>query len=233
MYAFLWLCRLTIWAIKRMWPVLAALLKPMPKDKRTRKYKRAKRLKKAGGFSLIIIGLTLGLTSMLITWHAQQSAAAPIKTKQALKNNAVVKNQTPLISGTPVHIAIPSVAIDLTVIPGYYYPESNSWTLSLDDAQYGAMTAQANNKEGDTFIYAHYRLNVFYTLPKIQPGAQAIVTTDNGHVFTYTFVSSTVTSPSDTSLFSYKGKPILVLQTCTGLWYQDRQLFTFNLTSVK
>lgn len=150
----------------------------------------------------------------------------------ALTNNTPVHSSTPLIKGTPTHISIPSVGIDLEVIPGYYNSSDQSWTLSLDKAQWGTMTAQANNKEGDTYIYGHYRLHVFYTLPHVQPGDEAVVMTDNGHKFTYQFVSSVTTTPTDTSLFSYKGKPILVLQTCTGLWYQYRQLFTFHLVEV-
>lgn len=169
---------------------------------------------------------------MFNTWNSQRTTA-PGSTVQALKSNQpVIDKGTPLVSGTPTHLTIPGVGIDLKVIPGYYYASNKSWTLSLNNAQYGTMTAPSNNKEGDTFIYAHYRKGVFLTLPKIQPGATAEVTTDNGHVFTYTFSSSLVTSPEDTSLFSYKGKPILVLQTCTGVWYQNRQLFTFNLTKV-
>jgi LPXTG-site transpeptidase (sortase) family protein len=115
------------------------------------------------------------------------------------------------------------------VIPGYYYPANKSWSLSLNDAQWGAMTAPANNKQGMTFIYAHYRKGVFLTLPKVKPGQQAIITTDNGHVFTYTFRQSVVTNPADTSLFKYQGQPILILQTCTGAWFQNRQLFMFDL----
>lgn len=183
------------------------------------------------------VGLIAMLTGLIVAgwlvfslWWAQRSAAAPVQ--HALTNNQPVHNENPLIEGTPLRIAIPSVDIDLKVIPGYYYPESRSWTLSLNDAQWGTMTAKPNNKEGDTFIYAHYRWHVFYNLPKIKPGAKAVIKTDNKHTFTYKFTKSTITTPDDTSLFSYKGKPILVLQTCTGLWYQNRQLFVFDLTRV-
>lgn len=180
--------------------------------------------------ALLMLGIVIGGFVTFDTWRAQHSAAAAVK--NVLTNNQPVKDSNPVIIGTPTHISIPSVSIDLKVIPGYYYPDTKSWTLSLDSAQYAAMTARPNNKEGDTFIYAHYRWHVFYNLPKIQPGAQATITTDNGHTFTYTFINYSITSPEDTSLFTYKGKPILILQTCTGLWYQNRQLFTFQLVDV-
>ena len=182
------------------------------------------------GLGALLVGCVLIAASFYGTWRSEHSASKPVRV--AFSSNKAADNGHPTVSGTPVHISIPSVNIDLQVIPGYYYPQSNSWTLSLNDAQYATMTAPANDKGGLTFIYAHYRLHVFYTLPKVQQGAIATVTTANGHVFTYTFRDSVITNPQDTSLFTYQGKPILVLQTCTGLWYQNRQLFTFNLTKV-
>lgn len=181
------------------------------------------------GTLLIVAGLLLGGFTLINTWLSQRSAEAT--SPQALKSNSQT-NDVPRISGKPVRIQLPSVGIDLKVIPGYYYRASNSWTLSLNDAQWGVMTEQPNNQGGNTFIYAHYRWKVFYNLPKIRHGAQAIVTTDNGHKFTYTFTTSTITSPNDTSLFAYKGKPILTLQTCTGVHFQNRQLFVFDLKRV-
>jgi len=178
------------------------------------------------GSALIAIGIAIGAYSLIATWLAQRSYA---NSGPALVSSSIPRDTNPLMEGTPTHITIPSVNIDLEIIPGYYTPSNKSWTLTRDKAQWGTMTAKANNKEGSTFIYAHNRVGVFHTLPKIQLGAEVIINTDNNHLFTYKFVNSTVTSPSDTSLFSYEGKPVLVLQTCTGLWYQDRQLFMFDL----
>ena len=183
------------------------------------------------GLIVGILGIAIGGTTLYGIWQAERSIAKPVK-RAFTDSSITADNGQPLIYGTPSRISIPSVGINLQVIPGYFNSSNNSWTLSLTDAQYATNTRPNNNKQGLTFIYAHYRLGVFYTLPKIQPGAQAIVTTANGHTFTYTFRDSVVTSPQDTSLFTYKGKPILVLQTCTGLWYQYRQLFSFDLTKV-
>lgn len=196
------------------------------------KYLKSKRLSLAGGTFFIALGLIIGGLVWLNVSRGQHSLSKPQPLSQVLNNNKPKDDGQPLIGGTPVHISIPSVAIDLKIIPGYYYPATKSWTLSLNDAQYATMTAEANNKQGGTFIYAHYRKGVFYTLHKVLPGAEAVITTDTGHSFTYTFSSSTITTPENTSLFNYKGKPILILQTCTGQWYQNRQLFVFNLTKV-
>ena len=95
------------------------------------------------------------------------------------------------------------------------------------------MTRKPNDKSGMTFIYAHYRKGVFYKLPKIKEGETAKVVTENGYTFTYRFRASSVVPPQDTSIFDYKGKPILILQTCTGVKFENRQLFVFDLIKVE
>lgn len=149
-------------------------------------------------------------------------------TAQALPSRPVKKTTKPLITGNPVGINIPSVGINIPVINGYYYPNTKTWTLSLDKAQFATPTAKPNNLTGNTFIYGHYRVGVFYTLPRIQPGAEAQITTDNGYVFTYRFYRTYATQPTDNSVLTYQGPPMLTLQTCSGTWYQNRQMYLFS-----
>jgi LPXTG-site transpeptidase (sortase) family protein len=184
------------------------------------------------GLGLVIIGLLIGGFSLFSVWLDQRSAVKPQPLSKVLSNKKAADNAQSVISGTPVHISLPSVNIDLNVIPGYYYPSTQTWTLTSTNAQYAVMTARANNKAGDTFIYGHALMNVFGRLPGVKPGDKVLITTDNGHTFTYTFQTSSITTPDDTSLFDYKGKPVLILQTCTGAHFQNRQLFVFNLSGV-
>ena len=133
------------------------------------------------------------------------------------------------IEGQPNHITIPSLHMSLPVINGYYSTYTKEWTLTLSEVQYATITPPPNNASGNTFLYGHYRPEVFYYLHNIAIGADAIVTTTNGHTFTYQLTKVTVVNPNDDSLFTYKGPPILTLQTCTGAFFQYRQLFTFKL----
>ncbi|MBX4197360.1 sortase [Candidatus Saccharibacteria bacterium] len=206
------------------------------KSKKSKKQPKQNRWQLSAGLAFILIGLIVGGISLFNVWQGQRSTTKPQPLSKVLSHEKSQKaspsNDQSLISGTPVRIRVPSVNIDLNVIPGYYYPATKSWTLSLNNAQYAVMTAKANNQQGDTFIYAHARYGVFHDLPKILPGAETIITTDNGHTFTYKFQSSSITTPDDTTLFDYKGKPVLILQTCTGTYFQNRQLFVFNLAKV-
>ena len=189
------------------------------------------RLWLAGGICLIVIGLVLGWSPLKQYWQGTHNVttsspfthvadAAPANTKHAA-----------VIEGTATRIQIPSLHLDLPVIDGYYNKQAKTWTLTEDKVQYATTTPENNNQEGNTFLYGHYRRGVFETLHTIQPGAQVIITTDNNHTFTYRYRSAYVTNPNDDSLFKYQGPPIMTIQTCSGAWYQNRQLFVFDLVS--
>lgn len=136
------------------------------------------------------------------------------------------------ISGEPSELIIPSMGKSWPIINGYYNTSTKQWTLTLSEVQYATITPPPNNASGNTFLYGHYRPEVFDLLHEIKIGAEAIVTTTNGYTFTYQLTKIEVVSPSDDSLFQYQGPPILTIQTCTGLFFQNRQLFIFKLTGV-
>ncbi|HLZ15246.1 MAG TPA: sortase [Candidatus Saccharimonadales bacterium] len=178
------------------------------------------------GLCSLLAGIVLFLS--IVRERAVNIVSAPSQPTTAMR--AAQPKAPNYISGEPNHLSIPSLGINLDVIPGYYNATSQKWTLTLDKVQFAAMTTPPNNQSGVTFMYGHARTNVFGSLPKIQPGAQAIVTTANGHTFYYTLDHNEVVAPTDSnSVFSYSGKPILTLQTCVGLFFQKRDLITFRL----
>jgi sortase (surface protein transpeptidase) len=139
--------------------------------------------------------------------------------------------QTPVVSGEPIGIDIPSLKINLVVVPGYYNAKTGAWNLSDTEAQFATPSILPNNVTGNTIIYGHYRLQVFALLHLIKPGATATVTTSNGYSFTYTYTGTYAVSPTNTSVYDYKGAPILTVQTCSGAYFQNRQMYQFNLLS--
>ncbi|HSX29511.1 MAG TPA: sortase [Candidatus Saccharimonadales bacterium] len=179
------------------------------------------------GLCLIIGGALAGITPFTQYWRSKH--VPHVTTSPFLGTAAAAPAPQKLITGKPVRIIIPSLNIDLPVIDGYYNAQRQQWTLTSDKAQYATMTSPANNAGGNTFIYGHNRKGVFNTLNQIKVGDTVTLTTDNGHTFTYSFRGALETIPTDDSLFHYQGKPILTVQTCSGVWYQNRQLFTFDL----
>jgi LPXTG-site transpeptidase (sortase) family protein len=189
--------------------------------------KSVRRLHYIGG-TLMIAGL-VGLVPMGYFWvHSRQAiAAAPTISAPVIQ----LPTTPDVVSGHPVHLSIPSVGVDLTIIDGTYNAQNGTWTLTTDKAQYAVPTVEPNNYAGNTLIYGHYRKNVFASLHTIQPGAQAVITTDNGYTFTYAYDKSDVVDPTNTDIFAYQGTPRLTVQTCTGAFFQNRQFFYFNYTS--
>jgi sortase (surface protein transpeptidase) len=181
----------------------------------------------------IISGLVLllsgtGLLIGIIRYQDVNSA----NIVQPPNHTVVVKPTSTEIQGEPTEIIIPSLNIDLSIIPGYYNKNSKTWTLSLDKVQYATITPEPNNVEGSTFLYGHYRPAVFAYLHTIHANAQAIVKTANNHTFYYQLANVRTTNPGDDSVFNYRGQPILSVQTCTGLFFQNRQFYTFDLERV-
>lgn len=182
------------------------------------------------GGGLLLVGIVLLVVAAQIRQSNAQVQAQP----QLTPENSVQKtvDDPAVIQGKPVAISISSVGIQNSVIDGVFDARSHQWTLTLDKVQHAVMTYQPNNQRGLTFMYGHNRPGVFARLPAIKPGAVAEVKTDNNHTFYYRFKESRTTTPEDVSVFTYDGPPVLVLQTCTGMFFQNRQLFTFELIGV-
>lgn len=188
------------------------------------------------GFLCIIGGFLASYGPLQDYWQGKQVATAlEVPFSEAVKSSVSTSTPAPAIeaTGKPSRLQIPSLSIDLVVEDGHYNEKAKTWTLSKDKAHYAVGTPLLNNKEGNTFIYGHNRKEVFQKLSRIKKGAEVIVTADTGKQFVYQYISAYETHPNDDTLFSYEGAPILTLQTCSGMWYQNRQLFTFNFIETR
>lgn len=191
------------------------------------------------GASLLIAGGLL-LATIMRNQAVNIVAVPPVPVTQrmtlpvtASSTSTMSQTHQSYVSGMPTSLNIPSLNMYLSVVPGYYDQASQVWTLTTTKVQFATISSVPNNRSGNTFIYGHARTNLFATLPKIQAGAEAIVSTSNGHHFFYALDSTKVIDPSDyNAVFGYQGKPVLMLQTCVGLLYQSREILTFNLEKV-
>lgn len=180
------------------------------------------------GGALITLALIIGGHSF--SWPLSLPAS-PVTV--AIKNNSTPNvTEVPTIAGKPVRIIVPARNIALPVIDGYYNQKTGDWTLTNDKAQFATVTSLANNKAGSTLIYGHDTSRVFKRLEQLQPGDEAQVVTDDGHVFVYRYRSGVDVKPTDTSILHYSGPAVLTLQTCSGSWSQNRKLMTFDFVEV-
>jgi LPXTG-site transpeptidase (sortase) family protein len=159
--------------------------------------------------------------------HTQQvEAAARSAQVQLAKKQAPSK-----IFGKPIRIILPELSIDLPVVTGYYISADKGWYVSPVAANYAVNTYPSNNSNGTTLIYGHALVYVFGRTANIKPDYTALVYTDNGHIFKYTYKSEISVDPTDTEIFSDLAtqKPVLKLMTCGGSWSQNRRIMTFSL----
>lgn len=133
------------------------------------------------------------------------------------------------VKGTPYRITIPRLQIDLSVKNGDYFKES--WMTSKDEALFATKSSLPNNLEGNTIIYGHNTNEVFYSTNRLIPGDRILLYTDNG-IFEYEFTKWELVKPTDTTVFEYKGAPMLTLITCFGLTNSERRLMYFEYYGV-
>lgn len=138
-----------------------------------------------------------------------------------------------IAQGEPKEIEIPSVGLHKTVQPGEYDRKHKTWTLSDDGVHYANESPMPNELFGATLLYAHNNKYAFGKLTHLPDDAKVFVRTSNGYEFVYSFVHQQSHTPNDVGIFSYRGDPLLVLQTCGGSWNEVRDLYTFQLDSVR
>lgn len=182
------------------------------------------------GIVLTLVGL-IGLSPIAYYRWLQPSLQIAKPTTVAPVNQTIAQAppEKDIVSGHPNHLDIPSLNMSLAVSDGTFNAKTGQWTLSLDHAHYATISALPNSELGNTFIYGHYRPEVFARLHRIAIGSEATLTTDNGYKFIYKLQNVRETNPKDASIFAYQGAPQMTIQTCSGAWFQNRQFFTFSL----
>src|SRR3989344_3861190 len=78
------------------------------------------------GAVFVLFGIFLIGFQLFNIWRAQQTTAAPQPISNLFDNSGSDDNHA-YLSDNPIRVIVPSVSIDLKVIPGYYDEKSNSW----------------------------------------------------------------------------------------------------------
>jgi len=157
---------------------------------------------------------------------------AATQTPKAAATTTSTPSTETTIYGQPVRLSIPRLGINLHIINGTYDTATKGWTLTSTNAQFATITSLPNNVTGDTLIYGHETAAVFEKTNDLVKGDILLIYTSNNHIFDYTYTSSKITSPTDTSVFSYQGGPRVTLLTCNGWFSQNRRLMYFTFNSV-
>lgn len=183
----------------------------------------------AASIFIVVPALVIGTGIFFKRILAADATLAPVAVPQTVTQVSSIDS----LSGVPVHIEIPAVGIANDLETGLYNSRNHTWNLSFVNAHYAGISAPANMRGGNTFIYGHNTTRIFKNLPKVQKGQQAIVKTTNGLTFYYQFESVSEIQPDNVEALNYTGKPILTVQTCSGNWDEKRQVFRFSLLRVE
>jgi LPXTG-site transpeptidase (sortase) family protein len=167
-----------------------------------------------------------------VMFYTVNITPTPVSANINISSTPAKPTAIPATQGTPIHVTVPSVGINLPVKVGSYNPDNATWDVDMDNAYYADISMPVNNSNGTTLIYGHAQSQIFETLPDIPPNAEATVLTDTGYAFNYRYTTSRLVSPTDVSVFTASGPPKLVLQTCIGVYSELRGLYSFKLVSI-
>jgi LPXTG-site transpeptidase (sortase) family protein len=179
------------------------------------------------------VGLCLILAGVGVQIQLSRIAANAVGSNMAITPYEAPTPEVELFSALPTHLTIPSVGIDVDVVTGHYNEADFSWTLSNDAAVFADLSAPLNNHSGNTYIYGHNKANVFNSLLDVSNGALAHVLGDDGKTYNYQLIKTTVVDPLDLTVLEQTSEPTLTLQTCSGVWYQHRSIFSFRFLGAK
>ena len=130
-------------------------------------------------------------------------------------------NTNDLVLGTPSHLSLERIGIDLAVKPGLYNTQAHTWTLNNQDAfsMKGSQTP---------LIYGHDRASVFKNLSTIAYGDKLKIVDDTGKQYLFSYQRNFNVAPSDSKFLSVPYKNTLLLLTCSGPKFESRNVLVFK-----
>jgi LPXTG-site transpeptidase (sortase) family protein len=168
-----------------------------------------------------LIGLVLLSLALLILVFPELMPKKAIDNKNPIQINSALY----LSKGTvndPVRILIPKSNIDLKVVDA---PIVNGyWELSDNTASYGLGSGHLGAK-GNTVIFAHARVGLFYNLKDVQTGDIIYVFTKDKW-YQYKISKIDAVYPNQTEVIKPTKNEVLTLYTCTGFSDEKRLIVT-------
>lgn len=133
------------------------------------------------------------------------------------------------IVGIPYWLSIPKLKINSEIILGQYDFNIKKWNVSMHYPQYAIYSTIPNVHSGTTVLYAHNSTKLFGKLNTLKSNDTVSVFTRDGKQYIYKYAYEKIVVPTDVSVFYKKGKPQLVLLTCSGFNNNKRNLQYFSL----
>ncbi|HXH27044.1 MAG TPA: sortase [Candidatus Acidoferrum sp.] len=134
---------------------------------------------------------------------------------------------------TPVWLALPRLGMRVNLLPGAYYPASQTWRLDPTHAFYMPVASVAGGLPSTPLFYGHEIPAVFAPLNNVAPGEPLQIGTSDGRTLSFRFASAHVITPTDDSVLTAKLPNAIQLMTCNGDFSQNRRVLQFNFIGVQ
>lgn len=151
-----------------------------------------------------------------------------------------VQNRINEVTGKPRTVSIERLNINLPVQLGVYDTNTKSWTLdsthlfvsTFNDAK-PKISTDSHKQPLKIVFYGHNTNQILLNTSHLVKGDILKVTTTDGNVLSYYYVSDEYVSPrSSDILHASRGKTPLVLITCDGLFSTSRRIMYFASTDL-
>lgn len=183
---------------------------------------------------VVSLYVVLGIAIFSLQPNKPVEAVEITKPSNVSSVQKVAQPEKVIITGAPIRIEIPSLAIDLPIENGVYDSSTNIWQVKTGFVHFANMTSLPSTEPGNTFLYGHNNKKTLYATKKISTGAELRVYTSNGHQFSYQYTGEETVEPNNISIFATQHSvPTLTLMTCSGTWSQQRRLMNFALVEVQ
>lgn len=119
----------------------------------------------------------------------------------------------------PEHLIIPSVHIDLQIVPAEI--KNNRWDTTDQGASY-LLSSPIPGSVGNSVMYAHNWASLFGNLVNVKPGEEVDITFADKTTKKFTIEYTSTVSPDQASILAPSKDSRITLYTCTG-WFDSKR----------
>lgn len=123
------------------------------------------------------------------------------------------------LSKKPLTFAIPSLSIELPVVPGRI--EGSQWAMTRQGISY-LETSPVPGQQGNSIFYGHNDRSLLGNLTKAKPGQVVRIGFDDGTRQDFVVDLTGEVTPKQTEILQDAGDTRLTIFTCSGLFDQKR-----------
>jgi sortase A len=154
--------------------------------------------------SISIVFLSLGAYQVWLKYDPN---------RLSFSNYTVSADEVPANTNIPVNITMPTIGINLHVIPAKV--TGDVWPTTDNGASY-LLSSPIPGETGNSVIYGHNWMSLFGKIVDLKKGDEIDIQLADKTVRKFRVINTTEVSPSDTQILAPTDNRVLTLYTCSG-----------------